>query len=167
MKSEYKKKLKGIKAFVLDVDGVLTNGGLIIYPDGKFLRQMNAKDGYAIKHAINKGFIIGIISGGTNQAVKLRLKNLGIEDVHLKSYDKIIHFNNFRDKHNMNNEDILVMGDDLPDIPIIKAAGLGCCPQDAAPEVKSICDYVSQDFGGKGCVRDIIEQVMKIHNKWT
>jgi|TARA_B100000424_G_scaffold128310_1_gene97119 3-deoxy-D-manno-octulosonate 8-phosphate phosphatase (KDO 8-P phosphatase) len=167
MKTNYKEKLINIKAFIFDVDGVLTDGSLLVSENGELLRTMNVKDGYAMKHAINKGFIIGIISGGTNQAVKLRLKNLGIEDVHLKSYDKIIHFNNFRDKHNLNNEDILVMGDDLPDIPIIKAAGLGCCPQDAAPEVKSICDYVSQDFGGKGCVRDIIEQVMKIHNKWT
>ena len=167
MKTNYKEKLINIKAFIFDVDGVLTDGSLLVSENGELLRTMNVKDGYAMKHAINKGFIIGIISGGTNHAVKLRLKNLGIEDVHLKSYDKIIHFNNFRDKHNLNNEDILVMGDDLPDIPIIKAAGLGCCPQDAAPEVKSICDYVSQDLGGKGCVRDIIEQVMKIHNKWT
>ena len=167
MKTNYKEKLINIKAFIFDVDGVLTDGSLLVSENGELLRTMNVKDGYAMKHAINKGFIIGIITGGTNQAVKLRLKNLGTEDVHLKSYDKIIHFNNFRDKHNLSNEDILVMGDDLPDIPIIKAAGLGCCPQDAAPEVKSICDFVSQDFGGKGCDRDIIEQVMKIHNKWT
>ena len=127
---------------------------------------MNVKDGFAMKFAIDNGYKIGIISGGTNEAVKKRLNNLGIEQIHLRSYDKIIHFNDFIKKYDLSSEEILVMGDDIPDIPIIKLAGIGCCPQDAVPEVKAVSDYISQIIGGKGCVRDVIEQVMKIQNKW-
>ena len=119
-----------------------------------------------MKFAIDNGYKIGIISGGTNEAVKKRLNNLGIEEIHLRSHDKIIHFNDLIKKYNVSSEEILVMGDDIPDIPIIKAAGIGCCPQDAVPEVKAASDYVSQKNGGNGCVRDVIEQVMKIQNKW-
>ena len=166
MEINYKQKLVNIKAFIFDVDGVLTDGSLLISESGELLRTMNVKDGFAMKYAIDNGYKIGIISGGTNEAVKKRLNNLGIEEIHLRSHDKIIHFNNFLSKYNFSSENILVMGDDIPDIPIIKASGIGCCPQDAAPEVKSASDYVSQKFGGKGCVRDVIEQVMKIQNKW-
>ena len=109
----------------------LTDGSLIISETGELLRTMNVKDGFAMKFAIDNGYKIGIISGGTNEAVKKRLNNLGIEEIHLRSHDKIIHFNNFLTKYDLSNEDILVMGDDIPDIPIIKAAGVGCCPQDA------------------------------------
>ena len=127
---------------------------------------MNVKDGFAMKFAVDNGYKIGIISGGTNESVRKRLNGLGIEEIHLKSHDKIVPFNNFLSKYKLNKENVLVMGDDIPDIPIIKLAGIGCCPQDAVPEVKSVSNYISQKNGGKGCVRDVIEQVMKIQNKW-
>ena len=166
MEINYKEKLNDVNAFIFDVDGVLTDGSLIISESGELLRTMNVKDGFAMKFAIDNGYKIGIISGGTNEAVKKRLNNLGIEQIHLRSYDKIIHFNDFIKKYDLSSEEILVMGDDIPDIPIIKLAGIGCCPQDAVPEVKAVSDYISQIIGGKGCVRDVIEQVMKIQNKW-
>ena len=166
MKTNYKENLINIKAFIFDIDGVLTNGKLLITDSGELLRSMNVKDGFAMKFAIDNGFKIGIISGGTNEAVKSRLERLGIEEIHLKSHDKIIHFENFTKKYQFDSDNILVMGDDIPDIPIIKAAGIGTCPQDAVPEVKSVCQYVSKNNGGKGAVRDVIEQVMKIQNKW-
>ena len=166
METNYKEKLINIKAFIFDVDGVLTDGSLLISESGELLRSMNVKDGFAMKFAIDNGYKIGIISGGSNKAVKTRLAQLGIEEIHLKSHDKIIQFNSFLKKYDLNTENILVMGDDIPDIPIIRAAGVGCCPQDAVPEVRLSSDYVSQNLGGKGCVRDIIKQVMKIQNKW-
>ncbi len=166
METNYKENLKNIKAFIFDVDGVLTDGKLLISETGELLRSMNVKDGFAMKFAIDNGFKIGIISGGTNEAVKKRLSDLGIEEIHLKSHNKIVPFNNFKDKYELQAENILVMGDDIPDIPIIKAAGIGCCPQDAVQEVKNSSDYISQKSGGMGAVRDIIEQVMKIHKKW-
>ncbi len=166
MEINYKKNLKNIKAFIFDVDGVLTDGKLLISEKAELLRSMNVKDGFAMKFAIDNGFKISIISGGTNKAVKTRLINLGIEEIHLSSHKKIVPFNNFVNKYNLKPENILVMGDDIPDVPIIEAAGIGCCPQDAVPEVKAISDYISQKNGGKGCVRDVIEQVMKIQNKW-
>ena len=166
MTANYKENLIDIKKFIFDVDGVLTDGKLLISESGELLRSMNVKDGFAMKFAIDNGYKIGIISGGTNEAVRSRLENLGIEEIHLKSHDKIIHFENFVKKFGFNTKNILVMGDDIPDIPIIKAAGIGTCPQDAVPEVKSACQYVSKNQGGKGAVRDVIEQVMKIQNKW-
>ena len=166
MEINYKQKLINIKAFIFDVDGVLTDGSLLISETGELLRTMNVKDGFAMKFAIDNGYKIGIISGGTNEAVKKRLNNLGIDEIHLISHDKIINFNDIINKYGLSNEEFLVMGDDIPDIPIIKAAGVGCCPQDAVPEVKAAANYVSQKNGGNGCVRDVIEQVMKIQNKW-
>tara|TARA_B100001250_G_C19783378_1_gene782952 strand:+ start:575 stop:1078 length:504 start_codon:yes stop_codon:yes gene_type:complete len=166
METNYKENLKNIKAFIFDVDGVLTDGKLLISETGELLRSMNVKDGFAMKFAIDNGFKIGIISGGTNEAVRKRLSDLGIEEIHLKSHNKIVPFNDFKDKYELQAENILVMGDDIPDIPIIKAAGIGCCPQDAVQEVKNSSDYISQKSGGMGAVRDIIEQVMKIHKKW-
>ena len=166
METNYKENLKNIEAFIFDVDGVLTDGKLLISETGELLRSMNVKDGFAMKFAIDNGFKIGIISGGTNEAVRKRLSDLGIEEIHLKSHNKIVPFNNFKDKYGLQAENILVMGDDIPDIPIIKAAGIGCCPQDAVQEVKNSSDYISQKSGGMGAVRDIIEQVMKIHKKW-
>ena len=166
MKTNYKENLINIKAFIFDVDGVLTDGKLLIAESGELLRTMNVKDGFALKYAIDSGFKIGIISGGTNEAVRKRLSNLGIKEIHLRSHDKIVPFNDFIKKHELDPKNILVMGDDIPDIPIIEAAGVGCCPQDAVPEVKMVSDYISQTSGGMGAVRDVIEQVMKIQEKW-
>ena len=166
MKSEYKKKLKDIKAFVLDVDGVLTNGGLIIYPDGKFLRQMNAKDGYAIKLAIKHGYIIGVITGGREQNIKIRLEHLGVKEVFLGAHNKLPILKNFLKKHNLKKENTIYIGDDIPDIEALNHVGLSCCPHDAAVDIRNICDYISPKKGGEGCVRDVIEQVLRVQGKW-
>ena len=167
MKSDYKKKLKTIKAFVLDVDGVLTNGGLIIYPDGKFLRQMNAKDGYAIKLAINHGYLLCVITGGREQNVKTRLENLGVKEVFLNAHDKLPVLKNFIEKYNLNKEEVLYVGDDIPDLESMKYVGVSCCPKDAAYDIKNNSDYISNKNGGEGCVRDIIEQTLRVSEKWN
>ena len=167
MKSNYKKELKKIKAFVLDVDGVLTNGGLIIYPDGKFLRQMNAKDGYALKLAIKHDYVIGIITGGREENIKTRLEKLGVKEVFLGAHNKLPILKEFLNKHNLKKEEVLYMGDDIPDMECLKYVGVSCCPNDASYDVKNICDYISNRNGGEGCVRDIIEQTLKVSDKWN
>ena len=167
MKSEYKQKLLNIKAFVFDVDGVLTNGGLIIHPDGKFIRQMNAKDGYAIKLAIKQGYTIGVITGGREQNIKIRLENLGIKEVFLGIHDKLPVLKKFLKNNNLKKENIIYMGDDIPDLKALQHVGLSCCPSDAAIDVQKICNYISPKRGGEGCVRDIIEQTLRLTNKWN
>ena len=159
MMNNYKKFLKDITTFILDVDGVMTNGKIIYTHDGKIDRQFEAKDGYAIKHAISKGYNFVIISGGTQHNVKKRLNSLGVEDVFLNAFDYI-------SKNNTNPDNILFMGDDNPDIEVLKVVKIAACPSDASVDVKKVCNYISDKKGGQGCVRDVIEQVMRIHNKW-
>ncbi|MDA9356954.1 HAD hydrolase family protein [Flavobacteriaceae bacterium] len=162
----YKELLSKINTFIFDVDGVLTDGSLTITTNGEMLRTMNVKDGYALKAALDSGYKIAIISGGTNEGVRNRLKALGVEFIYLGSHDKLKQLNSFITSSNVGLKNILYMGDDIPDIPVLKIVGLSSCPQDAVNEVKSICNYVSNKNGGKGAVRDVIEQVMKIHEKW-
>ena len=166
MKSEFKKDLKKIKAFVFDVDGVLTNGNLYIFPDGKLIRKMNAKDGYALKIAIQNGYKIGIITGGREKEIKLRLEKLGVHEVYLNSHDKLPKLMDFMKKYNLKQEQILYMGDDIPDIEVLKYVYVSCCPKNAVHEVQNICNYISHKKGGDGCVRDVIEQTMKVSKKW-
>ena len=135
-KQNYKIKLRKVNAFIFDVDGVLTDGRVLIDSDGEMLRLMNTKDGFAIKYAIDNGFKISIITGGTNIAVEKRLISLGVNDVYLGSHNKINSFNDFIKKFNLNPSEILYMGDDIPDIPVMKKAGISACPQDAVQEVK-------------------------------
>ena len=160
------KKASLIKAIFFDVDGVLTNGTIAVTTSGEMLRTMNIKDGYALKTAVNKGFHVCIISGGTNEGVRLRLEGLGITDVFLGAHNKIDQLNQYLEKHQLNIKNVLYMGDDLPDFPVMKLVGLPCCPQDAVPEIKAISKYVSHKNGGKGAVRDVIEQVLKVQGKW-
>ena len=167
MISNYKNKLKGIKAFILDVDGVLTNGGLIIYPNGKLLRQMNAKDGYAIKLAISKNYLIGVITGGREESIKTRLEKLGVKEVYLGAHNKLPILKNFLKKYNLNKKNVMYMGDDIPDLEALKYVGFSCCPKDAAQDIQSICNYISHKKGGEGCVRDVIEQTLRVNNKWN
>tara|TARA_B100001250_G_scaffold404679_1_gene421019 strand:- start:385 stop:909 length:525 start_codon:yes stop_codon:yes gene_type:complete len=166
MESEYKKKLQNIKAFVFDVDGVLTNGNLYIFPDGKLIRKMNAKDGYALKLAIKKKYIIGIITGGIEEEIKIRLEKLGVNEVILKSHNKLPDLEKIMTKYKLKKEEILYMGDDIPDLEVLQNVGFSSCPNDAVQEIKKHCDYVSNKNGGKGCVRDVIEQVLKVADKW-
>ena len=166
MEISYKQLLPKINTFIFDVDGVLTNGMLTIMPDGELVRHMNVKDGYAMKIALNKGFKVCIISGGTNIAVKSRLAALGISDIYLGAHDKIKQYNELVEKYNLKPENVLYMGDDIPDIPVMQKVGLAACPNDAVPEVQQISKYISIKKGGEGCVRDVIEQVMRVQGKW-
>tara|TARA_Y100000287_G_scaffold87560_1_gene69511 strand:+ start:2712 stop:3221 length:510 start_codon:yes stop_codon:yes gene_type:complete len=162
----YKELLKDITTFILDVDGVLTNGKILVTSKGKMLREMNTKDGFIIKYALDKGFKIFIISGGTNKGVKERLKDLGIEEIFLGEHTKKDTYDKLIKKYNLKKNEIVYMGDDIPDIPVMKKIGVPCCPNDAVPDVKQISIYISKKNGGQGCVRDIIEQTLRVQNKW-
>lgn len=162
----YKEYLEHITTFVFDVDGVLTDGTVTVMTNGDMLRRMNIKDGYALKTAKDNGFKICIISGGSNLGVQKRLERLGISDIYLGAHHKINQFNDYLSNHNIDPKNVLYMGDDIPDVPVMKLVGLPCCPQDAAIEVKAISKYISHKSGGKGAVRDIIEQIMKVQGKW-
>ena len=166
MEQNFKEKLRSVKTFIFDVDGVLTNGMLLVMPDGEFLRSMNIKDGYAMQLAIKKGYLIAIISGGHSTGVPIRLKRLGIQEVHMGVPDKNEVFNSVVAKYNLKHSEILYMGDDVPDAEVLIQCGVACCPADAVPEIKSKCIYVSQKSGGDGCARDVIEQVMRLQGSW-
>lgn len=162
----YKEYLEHINTFVFDVDGVLTDGTIVITSDGQLLRNMNIKDGYAMKTALEKDYKVCIISGGSNEGVRQRLRGLGITDIHLGVHDKVEQLKEYMDIYNIDPAHILYMGDDLPDLEVMKMVGLPCCPNDSAPEIKAISKYISHKQGGKGCVRDVIEQVLKVQGKW-
>lgn len=166
MEQNFKEKLKSVKTFIFDVDGVLTNGMLLVMPDGEFLRSMNIKDGYAMQLAIKKGYLIVIISGGHSTGVPIRLKRLGIQEVHMGVPDKNEVFSSIVTKYNLKHSEILYMGDDVPDSEVLTQCGVPCCPADAVTEIKSKCIYVSQKSGGDGCARDVIEQVMRLQGSW-
>ena len=140
----YKELLKKITTFILDVDGVLTNGKILVTSKGKMLREMNTKDGFIIKYALDKGFKIFIISGGTNKGVKERLKDLGIKEIFLGEYTKKDTYEKLIKKYNLKKDEIVYMGDDIPDIPVMKKIGVPCCPNDAVPDVKQMSIYISK-----------------------
>ncbi len=165
-KANYKENLNHVKAFIFDVDGVLTNGNVLITTTGEMYREMNTKDGYAMKLALEQDFKIAIISGGTNEGVRSRLKALGVDSVYLGAHHKIEPFEDFIFSYHLNPEEIVYMGDDAPDIEVMTKIGVACCPQDAVSDVKEVSDYVSHKKGGEGCVRDIIEQVLRVQGKW-
>ncbi len=164
--SNIKAKLRPITAFMLDIDGVLTDGMVITLPDGEQMRRMNIKDGYALQHAVKKGYHISIISGGTSESVRKRLNTLGITEVNLACKNKIEVFEKLKEKFGLTEEQILYIGDDIPDYKVMKRVGFAACPNDAAEEIKGISDYISSKKGGEGCVRDLIEQVLKLQGKW-
>ncbi|WP_405604507.1 KdsC family phosphatase [Polaribacter sp. Asnod1-A03] len=166
MEISYKQLLPKINTLIFDVDGVLTNGMLTIMPDGELVRHMNVKDGFALKTALNNGLNIFIISGGKNEGVRTRLANLGISDIYLGAHNKTKQYNELVEKYNLDPECIMYMGDDLPDYPVMEQVGLPCCPNDAVREIQSVAKYISDKKGGEGCVRDIIEQVLRVQGKW-
>jgi 3-deoxy-D-manno-octulosonate 8-phosphate phosphatase (KDO 8-P phosphatase) len=166
MAKSYKELMNEITTFIFDVDGVLTDGSVFINNEGEMHRTMNIKDGYAMKAAVDNGYNVCIISGGSNEGVRVRLRNLGITDIHLGSPDKVATFNEYTDVYGINPEQVLYMGDDIPDYHVMKLVGLPTCPQDACPEIKGISKYISHKNGGKGAVRDVVEQVMKVQGKW-
>lgn len=159
-------QFKQISTFVFDVDGVLTDAGVWLFDDGQQVRRMNVRDGYALQLAIKKGYRVLVISGGQSEAVRLRLEKLGVQDVHLKVEDKLSILKQYKDQHQLQWEEMLFMGDDIPDLEVMTIAGLACAPADAAPEIKRIAAYISPHAGGQGCVRQIIEKVMKLRGDW-
>ncbi|WP_435625481.1 KdsC family phosphatase [Flagellimonas sp.] len=167
MKKNYKELLNDITTFVFDVDGVFTDGSILVTSTGEMLRRMNVKDGYALKTALQKGYKVCIITGGTNEGVRERLKGLGVTDIYLDAHHKQDPLEEYLDIYNIDPKNVLYMGDDLPDIPPMGMVGLAAAPQNAVPEVKAISDYVSHKNGGEGCVRDIIEQVLKVRGDWN
>ncbi|WP_412985667.1 KdsC family phosphatase [Pontimicrobium sp. IMCC45349] len=163
----YKQYLNDITTFIFDVDGVLTDGTVTVTTSGEMLRTMNIKDGYALKTAVDKGYNVCIISGGSNEGVRLRLQGLGIKDIYLGAHNKIEQLNDYFTAHNIKSDQTLYMGDDIPDLPVMKLVALPCCPQDAVPEIKNVSKYISHRDGGKGAVRDVIEQVLKVQGNWN
>ena len=157
---------KNIKAFALDVDGVLTDSSVLVLDDGQQVRRMNIKDGYALQLAVKKGYKVLIISGGASEAVRIRMQKLGIADVHLNITDKTDTLQRYMQEHSLGREQILFMGDDIPDLQALQMAGLACCPCDAVPEIRQVSHYVSPIAGGEGCVRDVIEKVLKLNDHW-
>lgn len=158
---------KPIKTFVFDVDGVLATDTMIVMPDGELIRSMNSKDGYALQLAVKKGYHVVIISGGNSEPVKQRLLKLGVKDVFLSIHNKKEKLLEYAAEHNLRFEEMIYMGDDIPDYEAMQLAGLPCCPADAVPEIKSISKYISPYNGGLGCGRDIIEKVLKLNNNWS
>ncbi len=166
MEKSYKEYLKNITTFVFDVDGVFTDGTVLITTEGELLRKMSVKDGYALKTAIDKGYNVVIITGGTNEGVRERLKSLGVTDIYMGAHFKEEPLKEYMDVYRIKPENILYMGDDLPDIPPMLLVGIPTCPQDAVQEVKAVSKYVSHRNGGDECVRDVIEQVLKVRGDW-
>ncbi|MBR1765482.1 MAG: HAD hydrolase family protein [Bacteroidales bacterium] len=162
----YKEKLQPVKAFVFDFDGVMTNGDVWVFGDGETVRCGNIKDGFAVQYAVKKGYIVALISGATSKSIDNRMKMLGVEQVYTGCADKIKTYDEFLKNNDLTDEQVLCMGDDLPDYPMMKRVGVSACPADAAVEIKEIADYISLYPGGKGCVRDVIEQVLRLHGNW-
>jgi 3-deoxy-D-manno-octulosonate 8-phosphate phosphatase (KDO 8-P phosphatase) len=159
-------QFKHITTFVFDLDGVLTDGSLYVFDNGEQVRRMNIKDGYALQLAIKKGYQVVVISGADTQAVSSRLHKLGVTDVFMKVVDKKKKLQEYVDKHNLKWESLLFMGDDIPDYEVMRMVGLSCAPSDAAAEIKLIAKYISPYKGGKACVRDVIEKVLKLNDHW-
>ncbi len=163
----YKTKLAHIKALAFDVDGVFTDGTVQLLPGQEPIRTFHSKDGYAIQVAARQGLQLAVITGGKSETVKERLKTLGIQDVWLGARHKIEAYEEWLAMYDLRDEEVLYMGDDLPDTEVLQRAGLSCCPHDSAPEIRAIVDYISPLDGGKGCVREVIEQVLRAQSKWN
>lgn len=162
----FKEHLTKITTILFDVDGVMTDGKVLVMDSGEMVRNMNSKDGYALNLAVKKGYRIAVITGGNNQAIKNALERNGVNDVFIKQHDKLACYLEYLEKHKLSDEEVVFMGDDLPDHEIMSRVGLAVCPNDAATEIKAICQYISPKNGGEGCVRDIIEQVLRVQGNW-
>ncbi len=166
MKENYKTLLTDIQALLFDVDGVMTDNRLILLPDGSLVRSVHSRDGYALHFAVQQDMRVGIITGGRNEMVKKRLQSLGITDIYMNAQNKMDPYTDFCSQHGLKPKQILYMGDDILDKAVMRASGVAACPVDAVAEIKAIADYVSPIKGGYGCVRDIIEQTLKIKGLW-
>lgn len=162
----YKEKLSPIRAFVFDFDGVMTDGSVWVYADRETVRAGNIKDGFAVQYAVKKGYIIAVISGATSASIDNRMQMLGVDQCFTGCGNKIETYEHFLKANNLTDSQVLYMGDDLPDYPILKRAGVSTCPADAAVEIRNMVDYISLYPGGHGAVRDVIEQVLRLHGNW-
>ena len=158
--------LSTITTFVFDIDGVMTDGTILLLEEGLQARRMLVKDGLALQMAMKNGFNVVVISGAYSEPVLKRLQYLGIEEIYLATKDKLELIENWKKDKALEWDQILYMGDDLPDVPLLSAVGVGTCPADAVQEVKEVCQYISNKGGGEGCVRDVIEKVLKLSGKW-
>ena len=158
--------MHGVKAFAFDVDGVFAKSTVLLSPEGSLMRSMNTKDGFAVKYAIDQEIPIAIITGGREDSIRKRFNGLGVTDIYLNSMNKMEDFKDFLFKYGLETRDVLYMGDDIPDTEVLQEAGIATCPADATPEVKRLAAYISPYKGGEGCVRDVIEQVLKTQEKW-
>ncbi len=158
--------LKKIRAIVFDVDGVLSQETIPMSEIGVPCRTVNIKDGYAIQLAVKMGLHIAVITGAKVEAVRVRYEGLGVKDIHIGASVKIETYDSFLEKHGLNNEEVIFMGDDIPDYEVMQRCGCPCCPADAATEIKKISTYISPINGGMGCGRDVIEQVLRAQGKW-
>lgn len=168
MTMNYKEKLKEIKTLIFDVDGVFTDNSLYLIEGAQPMRKMSVKDGYALQLAAKNGYRIAIITGGRSESVKERFISLGLheEDIFLGSHNKMEVFQGFMKKNDLDPSHVLYMGDDIPDYEVMKIVGLSCCPQDATADIKEVSSYVSFKDGGQGCVRDILEQLLRLNGQW-
>ncbi len=157
---------KPIKLIAMDVDGVLTNGNLLLLNDGQMARSMNIKDGYAIQLAIKKGYHVLVISGAVDEAVRMRLHKLGVTNVHLGIVDKATLLQENINQLKLDSTQVMFIGDDMPDYDAMKLVGLSCCPADAVSDIRNVAHYISPFKGGEGCVRDVIEKVLKLNQDW-
>ena len=158
--------LNKIKAFVFDVDGVLSCDVIPLHPNGDPMRTVNIKDGYALQLAVKKGYQVAIITGGYTEAVRIRFSRLGITHIYMKSAVKFKDYQDFLEKTGLQSEEVMYAGDDIPDYEVMKLVGLPVAPADAAPEIKRIAKYISHKNGGHGVARDVIEQTMKAQGNW-
>tara|TARA_R110002072_G_scaffold67521_3_gene165584 strand:+ start:12274 stop:12792 length:519 start_codon:yes stop_codon:yes gene_type:complete len=163
--TSYKEGLNKITTFIFDVDGVLTNGDIILHKN-EIVRTINSRDGYALQYAVKMGFNVFIITGGNSEEVKTRLLTLGVHEVILNAQNKVDEYQILKNKHLFSDEQVVYMGDDIPDYKVMQKVGVSACPQDAAVEIKASSDYQSPFIGGRHCVRDIIEQTLRVQKKW-
>lgn len=160
-------KFKPISTILMDMDGVLTDGSLLVLPDGQWIRRMNIKDGYVLQLAVRQGYRLIVITGSSSDPVVERLNKLGITEVYQNVGDKAACLRTICEKYSLAKEEILFIGDDMPDLAAMELVGLSCCPADAARDIVEKADYISPLKGGEGCVRDILEKLMRVQNKWN
>ncbi|PCJ80500.1 MAG: 3-deoxy-D-manno-octulosonate 8-phosphate phosphatase [Bacteroidetes bacterium] len=163
----YKIKLAEIELFVFDYDGVFTDGIVLLLPDGSQVRQASTRDGFAVQWAVKQGLKIAVLTGGNEKAVGVRMEKLGVKEVHLGCSDKLKSLNELCTKLNISLDKVAYMGDDIPDLHAMSNAGLAVCPDDAVEEIRNVADYVSPKCGGRGCVRDLLEQAMRLKGLWS
>ena len=159
-------RFRDVTTFIFDVDGVLTDCQLLVMEDGSLLRRMNVRDGYAIKRALQEGYRVCVITGGKSTGVVERLQALGVVDVYYGVDDKVAAYREYMELYELDDANVLFMGDDVPDYALLRLVGFPTCPNDACPEVLSVAKYVSSKGGGAGAVRDVIERTLRVHGKW-